>query len=329
MRGIITVFLAMLAVTPLLLTGQSTTVRIGAGSGSCGTTTNPCPTTLCTGSSGAESPSIVLPAGATMTYSFDQGGGCGGSTGYRFDNASDNISYTINGGSSTVLTAGPVTTGQSSGSGSFVNSTASAQTYVFTANTGGTVRRDEAILFTYEIELAAPIQLATFTGEAKGNSNYLSWTTSSELNNDYMAVERSANGVSFQEVGRVQGNGSSALSNTYTFQDETPLPGTNYYRLRQVDFDGSSEYHRVIAVRSAASVARVVRTANLQQMLYMPEALQNGEVRLYNLQGQEVAVYPFAAGTTQLELNTPALASGIYLLQLRQGNVLQTMHFVK
>jgi len=87
-----------------------------------------------------------------------------------------------------------------------------------------------------------PVELVTFKGERVGNHAKLTWQTSSELNNDYFEVEYSIDGISFESLGRVKGAGTTTDPNTYTLYHEQPVSGHNFYRLKQVDFDGQSTY---------------------------------------------------------------------------------------
>ncbi|MCB9338811.1 MAG: T9SS type A sorting domain-containing protein [Lewinellaceae bacterium] len=95
-----------------------------------------------------------------------------------------------------------------------------------------------------------PVELVAFRAFAiDGKKVQLDWTTASETNNDYFSVERSGDGVRFEEIGQVRGKGTvSSGFIDYTFGDENPLPGNSYYRLRQVDFDGRFEFSWVVSV---------------------------------------------------------------------------------
>lgn len=84
-----------------------------------------------------------------------------------------------------------------------------------------------------------PIELIHFAAIAKSNFVELSWTTASETNNDYFSIYRSKNGINFKEVGRVSGAGDSEEELHYKWMDLTPDIGSNYYYLRQTDFDGT------------------------------------------------------------------------------------------
>lgn len=93
-----------------------------------------------------------------------------------------------------------------------------------------------------------PVELISFVGWNEGTVNQLEWVTASEINNEMFVVERSVDGVNFVEIGSVPGNGTTDESHTYNLTDYTPIVGINYYRLRQIDFDGTFEYSSTIAI---------------------------------------------------------------------------------
>ena len=87
---------------------------------------------------------------------------------------------------------------------------------------------------------ALPVELASFTGTTTGESIILNWATVSEENNAGFDVERSTNGTSFDKIGFENGFGTTAETQSYRFVDtEVPFADTLYYRLRQIDTDGS------------------------------------------------------------------------------------------
>lgn len=93
-----------------------------------------------------------------------------------------------------------------------------------------------------------PVKLTSFTGQLKNQAISLTWQTSLELNNSHFDLERSADGVNFETIGRIEGNGTTTATQNYNLVDAMPLLGYNYYRLNQVDYDGTSEYSSIIAV---------------------------------------------------------------------------------
>ncbi len=108
----------------------------------------------------------------------------------------------------------------------------------------------KSLNFTNPVQNALPIVLSSFTASKQDNYALLQWTTESELNNDYMEVERSTDGVHFITVGSVAGNGTTSLEHNYQFQDPlNGLSGVVYYRLRDVDMDGNGTLSKIIALR--------------------------------------------------------------------------------
>ncbi len=92
-----------------------------------------------------------------------------------------------------------------------------------------------------------PVELIAFDGEKMEGYNEINWTTGMELNNDYFEVQKSLNGKDFKTIGEVNGNGSSETEIDYVYYDMHPNE-SSYYRLKQVDFDGSTEYSKTIYV---------------------------------------------------------------------------------
>jgi hypothetical protein len=116
-------------------------------------------------------------------------------------------------------------------------------TYVLTASYGCLTATDSITLATNCMLL--PIELVSFSAACELKTIKLKWSTASEINNDYYSVERSGDAINFESIGTIDGSGSSATAHQYSFVDEQPLPGVNYYRLKQVDFDGTSTYSSV------------------------------------------------------------------------------------
>lgn len=85
----------------------------------------------------------------------------------------------------------------------------------------------------------------TATGLQRGV--LVKWSTLSEINNDYFEVEHSLDNVSYTTVGRVEGMGTTANEQAYSYTHQGALPGVNYYRIKQVDFDGAFDYSRVVS----------------------------------------------------------------------------------
>lgn len=95
---------------------------------------------------------------------------------------------------------------------------------------------------------ALPVVLKSFNAKRDQNKVKILWETTAEINNDYFEIERSADVKSWKSIGRVEGFSTTTIQQTYGLTDEQPLPNINYYRLKQVDLDGTLTYSRAVAV---------------------------------------------------------------------------------
>lgn len=98
-----------------------------------------------------------------------------------------------------------------------------------------------------------PVDLVYFKGFTTKEGIELEWQTATETNNDYFEVQKSANGIDFIADGSVRGNGNSNHLITYKYTDIRPLDGVNYYRLKQVDYNGDFEFTKAIRVSTGVS----------------------------------------------------------------------------
>gem|GEM_PF-2544261 len=98
-----------------------------------------------------------------------------------------------------------------------------------------------------------PVEFVDFKAEGFNQDTKLSWETYSELNNDYFIIERSSDGTNWENILRVEGVGNSSEILSYKSVDEAPLSGLSYYRLKQVDFNGTSTYSGIETVMHSSS----------------------------------------------------------------------------
>ncbi|MCB0596549.1 MAG: T9SS type A sorting domain-containing protein [Lewinellaceae bacterium] len=178
-----------------------------------------------------------------------------------------------------------------------------------------------------------PIELVYFKGTPMGKAIELTWRTATEQNNDYMAVERSADGAKFTELGRIKGAGTTEEPQEYAFVDEHPLRGLNYYRLRQVDFDGVFAYHKTIGVLfggkdSGLGVQAWPNPAQGQlQVGWGRNANTPTMLQLLDMTGRKLAEYEVAAGANTFDLPLHGLPAGLYFLKARQGQEEEMVRF--
>ncbi len=133
--------------------------------------------------------------------------------------------------------------------GSHTNTTQSIAGNVLTVvRTGLTSFSDFAVAKHDAFPL--PIELLFFTAEMIDESIMLKWATASEINNDYFTIERSSDLRNSTEIARINGAGTTRNTCYYQHEDNKPLRGINYYRLKQTDYDGSFDYSQWVAVEN-------------------------------------------------------------------------------
>jgi hypothetical protein len=176
-----------------------------------------------------------------------------------------------------------------------------------------------------------PIELASFTGKGERGLVTLEWITISEINNDYMAVEHSVDGRSFEEIGRIKGAGTSLETHHYQLNHPSPVRGANYYRLRQVDFDGATTYHQVITVEVDRFNAIEVFPNPAKDMLsiIIGDISSGGTIQIFDISGRLIQQQILEAETANLELPIDRLASGMYILRIESANRIESLRFRK
>lgn len=93
-----------------------------------------------------------------------------------------------------------------------------------------------------------PVQLSEFSGKLLEDKVILNWQTTSELNNSHFLLQRSPDSKTWYDLEKIQGAGTTDEPTSYSYTDKNPLLGINYYRLKQVDYDGAFEYFKVISI---------------------------------------------------------------------------------
>jgi len=170
-----------------------------------------------------------------------------------------------------------------------------------------------------------PVELTFFRGKAmSGNEVELSWRTESETDNEGFEIARSTNGRDWEVLDFVEGNGTTLEAHAYTYVDDRPSKGTNYYRLHQLDFDGKSDYSQIVNVYVGEDEASKLQVypnpiGEGDLILNFPEELgETATLTLYSLTGQ--LLHQQQASGLSETLNMTSFPTGIYLLSLMDGN---------
>lgn len=168
-----------------------------------------------------------------------------------------------------------------------------------------------------------PVEWLHVEAQVQGLDVELSWSTASEQNNDFFQIERSQDGTTFIEVGILEGAGTSEDVQSYSFTDAHPSHGSNYYRIRQTDFDGASSFSKVVIV-DMKTVPDQVRLYPNPVVSHIQVESMGGVLKIVNMNGQIVSMIKLQPGRTSVDLST--LKSGIYIAEMRELNGAKSYH---
>jgi hypothetical protein len=132
-----------------------------------------------------------------------------------------------------------------------------------------------------------PVVFRSFTGKTLNGKNYLFLETASEINNRYFVLEHSTDGKEFAEATRLDAKGTPGQGKSYIFIHDTPSPGRNYYRVKQVDLDGQFEYYDKVVVITLDGSSVV---ADLDFSMF-PNPTAKGSVTLQVMKGNDLPVH--------------------------------------
>lgn len=182
-----------------------------------------------------------------------------------------------------------------------------------------------------EFSSPLPVTLSKFSGEVINEIVKLNWITESEINNHYFEIEHSTDGLFFSSFATIMGAGNSSQQLKYSTYHENPINDRNFYRLNQIDFDGTKKTEGVI----------VIDIPKKEQILLFPNP-SNGEITVtkfpnnasfiecYDVSGKLVLIHRITNENT-VNMNVNFLPNGDYILKFckNDGTVLATQKFIK
>ena len=176
-----------------------------------------------------------------------------------------------------------------------------------------------------------PVGISRFTAQKLQQTVLLNWTTEQEQNSSHFKIERSADGSKFELTGTVAARGIAASATNYSFTDIAPLPGTNFYRLKQMDRDQKFSYFTIAKITTDEQAVRFAVEQNpVQRVLQLPPPqqliLQVRDMNSKLLLEQEQAG---RKGRVVYTLPIGHLANGSYLIILQGAGLMSSRNFVK
>jgi hypothetical protein len=173
--------------------------------------------------------------------------------------------------------------------------------------------------------LVLPVEFLSFEGKPNQRKVDLTWTTASERNSDHFEVQRSLDGENYEALGEVQAMGNSQNTTAYSFVDENPYSGINYYRLKQVDLSGEfSETERIAVLfrRVGMPIELYPNPAKESISVSFETAFEGAaQWRILDMSGRIVAQgnAPVSNGTNRIDLPLNRVETGSYMLELLDG----------
>ncbi len=157
-----------------------------------------------------------------------------------------------------------------------------------------------------------PIELLSFEANYQEGQGVLTdWVTASEMNNHYFVLQRSNNAIDFEDLTRIEGAGNSNSILTYSYLDKYPYPGTSYYRLKQVDFNGTISYSEVRSVEFLIGQPYPNPTSGIIYLPMLPSIGENATIEIFNNLGQIILTLPYS--TT---IDVSKMGRGYYTLKI-------------
>ena len=170
-----------------------------------------------------------------------------------------------------------------------------------------------------------PVTLTRFAATRQEQNVTVTWATAAELQNAYFEVQRSTDGIHFAALGQVAGNGTTNTGATYSFLDQQPLSAVAYYRLKQVDSDGTNAFSSVVTVAGRKLSASLYPNPS-SQYISLPVTGSLVQYRVYSSTGQTVAAGE-AQGDATVDLQRVPI--GIYFLELAAEGQRNVQRFVR
>jgi hypothetical protein len=164
-----------------------------------------------------------------------------------------------------------------------------------------------------------PIRLLYFSVIKQDDGIKISWATTQENNNQSFEIQRSKQGIDFETIGKVEGKIDMQSRQEYDFFDMSFPSGRLYYRLRQVDIDGTVTYFKSVSLQAGEKELIIYTFPNpIQDKLNImfSKAISYGELRILDLRGDVIYSDIFLTETTHIEVFTSKIEQGVYLLHL-------------
>ncbi len=182
-----------------------------------------------------------------------------------------------------------------------------------------------------------PVKLANFSGRLNDNTAYLNWQTAQEINAKDYYIQRSIDGVNFENIGVVKAVGNSSIPQDYTYEDNVQkINGTKiYYRLQQNDIDGRFTFSNIIILQKISKNAEIFLYPNpaidKMQVQVAFSTIANATVEIVNTDGKimQQEIVPVIKGSNNFSMDISRLTRGSYFIKIYTNTEKYTKTFIK
>jgi hypothetical protein len=157
-----------------------------------------------------------------------------------------------------------------------------------------------------------PVKWLGFSAGVEESNVLVKWATSQEINAGSYTVQHSADGKNFESIGHVSAAGNSSVNNYYSFTDEQPAAGNNYYRILQTDNDGKASYSKIVSVYFGGEGNTKVMNNPVSNGQLRVQMGEPSSLRLFSADGK--LVRKEQAGKGMHTMNVSGLSRGMYTL---------------
>lgn len=163
-----------------------------------------------------------------------------------------------------------------------------------------------------------PVDWLSFNGKIERESTILEWSTAKERDSHFFIVQRSENSSKWVNLGKVMAQGNADQISNYKFIDESPLAGSNYYRLHQMDLDGKGDFSKVIRVNFNPKWSiRTYPNPFKNEIIIDIKDLNGVVVTLMDMNGAIIQMIDEEQSLNRIRLKTDHLLKGIYFLRIQ------------
>jgi hypothetical protein len=185
--------------------------------------------------------------------------------------------------------------------------------------------------------LPLPVELTFFTANVNGSTVSLNWTTATEINNRGFEIQRKSENANWENIGFVPGFGTTTESRSYNYLDNSVSNGKYFYRLKQIDFNGTFSYSSIVE----ANVETPIEFALNQNypnpfnpstiISYSVPQSSFVTIKVYDIIGNEVATLVNGnkqAGNYEVNFDASNLSNGVYMYSIKTDNFTSTKKMI-